>query len=135
MDPSFQWQLPLPACTVHVPGVPVAVQKYRFCPAVTSVAKYISPRVQPAGLAARVPVLTGAVLPAAVKSTAESGPEADNLPRTDRCPFTTPWALARLASANTANTSRYYLHVHGLTINSSLVSKHPTRPFQDRGAQ
>jgi hypothetical protein len=46
--------------------------------------------------------LAGAVDPAAVKSTAEFGPEEDNLPNTVLCPFTTPWALARLASVNSA---------------------------------
>jgi hypothetical protein len=47
--------------------------------------------------------LTGDVAPAAVKSTAEFGPDVDNLPRTFRWPLTTPWALARLASANSGN--------------------------------
>jgi hypothetical protein len=50
-----------------------------------------------------VPVLTGAVLPDAVKSTDEFTPEEDNLPKTPFGPFTVSWALPRLASASTAN--------------------------------
>jgi hypothetical protein len=59
--------------------------------------------VQPAGLAASVPVFTGAVLPAPVKSTEEFAPEDDNLPKMAFGPFTTSCALPRTPSANNAN--------------------------------
>jgi hypothetical protein len=70
----------LPLICVHTPGAPVTVQKYRFCPAATSVAKWICPCVHAVGRDAELPALAGAVLPAPLKSTADTLPLAFSVP-------------------------------------------------------
>jgi hypothetical protein len=70
----------LPLICVHAPGAPVTVQKYRFCPAATSVAKYICPCVHAVDRVPEVPALAGAMLPAPLKSTTETLPLAFSVP-------------------------------------------------------
>jgi hypothetical protein len=79
-DPAVMAVVPVPLIWVQTPGAPVTVQKYRFCPAAASVAKYICPCVQAVGRDTEVPALAGAVLPAPLKSTTETLPLAVSVP-------------------------------------------------------
>ena len=86
-DPAPLVVVVAPLICVHVPGVPVVVQKNRFCPAAASVAKYICPCVHAVGRDAAIPVFAGTVLAAPVKSTTATPPVEVN------------WPLAKLFAA------------------------------------